>query len=95
MFSFSRMNELKETTQPLTLTKTLRFCHPPTQSGIKMYMNFARSKNRCAFFVKTLSINHADVCHFYNSYVNLAFVDENVIDCSFFFCLSRPIKPDY
>ena len=84
MFSFSRMNELKETTQPLTLTKTLRFCHPPTQSGIKMYMNFARSKNRCAFFVKTLSINHADVCHFYNSYVNLAFVDENVIDCSFF-----------
>ena len=63
------MNELKETTQPLTLTKNLRFCHPPTQSGIKMYMNFARSKNRCAFFVKTLSINHADVFHFYNSYV--------------------------
>ena len=64
MLSRSRMNELKETTQPLTLTKNLRFCHPPTQSGIKMYMNFARSKNSCAcFFVKTLSINHTDVFH--------------------------------
>ena len=40
MLSLSRMNELKETTQPLTLTKNLRFCHPPTQSAIKMYMNF-------------------------------------------------------